>query len=171
MKIDHVANQRHSLSIYSQPPSHHKPVLDIQLKTKSNKEMLSGNIEELLKIYGEKQLKKIGMIECETCADRSYIDGSDDPGVSFKSPGKIDPDVSASTVMAHELEHVRNERADAKLEDREIVSQSVTLHNSICPECGSVYVSGGETKTLSKTKETYGLSPQLLKGGQVDLKL
>ena len=31
-----------------------------------------------------------------------------------------------------------------------MVSQSVTLHTDICPECGDVYVSGGTTRTVTK---------------------
>ena len=31
-----------------------------------------------------------------------------------------------------------------------MVSQSVTLHTDICPECGKVYISGGETRTVTK---------------------
>ena len=30
-----------------------------------------------------------------------------------------------------------------------MISQSVTLHNDICPECGKVYVSGGVTRTVT----------------------
>ena len=31
-----------------------------------------------------------------------------------------------------------------------MVSQSVTIHTDICPECGDVYVSGGTTRTTTK---------------------
>ena len=34
--------------------------------------------------------------KCETCENRKYQDGSTDPGVSFKTPGKINPDAAAS---------------------------------------------------------------------------
>ena len=33
------------------------------------------------------RLKRSGQIECQTCQERKYQDGSDDPGVSFKAPG------------------------------------------------------------------------------------
>lgn len=95
--------------------------------------------------------KMMGMKECTTCKDRKYQDGSNDPGVSFKTPGHIDPNVSASAVMSHEQEHVRNESSKASREGREIVSQSVRLDTSVCPECGKSYVSGGETTTVSKS--------------------
>jgi hypothetical protein len=125
-------------------------------------------IESLKAAYGEKQLKKIGVIECTTCAERTYVDGSDDPGVSFKSPGKIDPDIAASVVMSHEQEHVSNEQASAKAEGKEVVSQSVTLQNGICPECGRVYVAGGTTRTVTKGKSSYSISDVLLEGAQID---
>ncbi len=87
--------------------------------------------------------------ECQTCKNRRYQDGSDDPGVSFKTPGKIDPDVAAATVRGHEQEHVTRNQAKAEREGRKVVSQTVILHTSICPECGRVYVSGGTTKTVT----------------------
>lgn len=129
------------------------------------------NIEELVNAYGEKALKKLGAIECATCAERSYVDGSDDPGVSFKTPTKVDPDIAQSVVMSHEMEHVSNEQADAKAEDREVVSQSVSLSTALCPECGRSYVSGGKTKTVTKSKTKYDVPEELLTGLKVDKKI
>ena len=88
--------------------------------------------------------------ECETCEKRKYQDGSDDPGVSFKTPTNIKPEQAASAVRGHEMEHVVREQAKAGREGREVVSQSVTMHTEICPECGKSYVSGGTTRTVTK---------------------
>ena len=88
--------------------------------------------------------------ECKTCAERKYQDGSDDPGVSFKTAAHISPEQAASKVRSHEYEHVVREQAKAEREDRKVVSQTVTLHTSICPECGKPYVSGGVTNTVTK---------------------
>lgn len=96
--------------------------------------------------------KRTGRIECQTCKNRTYQDGSNDPGVSFKTPGHIDPSSAASVVMAHEQEHVKNETAKASSENRKVVSQSVTLQTSVCAECGRNYVSGGETRTVTKSE-------------------
>lgn len=90
--------------------------------------------------------------ECQTCKERKYQDGSDDAGVSFKTPAHISPDQAASAVKGHEMEHVVRERAAAEREDRRVVSQSVTMHTAICPECGRVYVSGGTTRTTTASK-------------------
>ena len=90
--------------------------------------------------------------ECQTCKERKYQDGSDDPGVSFKTPTNVDPDMAASAVRGHEMEHVYREQAKAQREDREVVSQSVTYHTAICPECGKAYVSGGTTRTVTAAK-------------------
>lgn len=87
--------------------------------------------------------------ECTTCKERKYQDGSDDPGVSFKSPTHIAPDQSASAVRGHELEHVVRERAKAQSEGRRVISQSVTMQTGICPECGRVYTAGGVTRTTT----------------------
>ena len=88
--------------------------------------------------------------ECQTCKNRKYQDGSDDPGVSFKTATNIAPEQAAAAVRGHEQEHVVREQAKAQREDRKVVSQSVTIHTEICPECGDVYVSGGTTRTTTK---------------------
>ena len=91
--------------------------------------------------------------ECQTCKNRRYQDGSNDPGVSFKTPGKIDPSVAQSRVRGHEYEHVFRERSKAVREGREVISQSVTLQTGICPECGRTYVSGGTTRTVTRKSQ------------------
>lgn len=98
----------------------------------------------------ERAAKQTGAVECQTCKSRRYQDVSNDPGVSFKTPGKINPGSSGAVVMSHEQEHVRNENAKAIREDRKVVSQSVRLQTSVCPECGRSYVSGGVTTTVTK---------------------
>ena len=88
--------------------------------------------------------------ECETCESRKYQDGSDDMGVSFQTPTNIKPEQAASAVRGHEMEHVYREQAKAGREGRKVVSQNVTMHTEICPECGKSYVSGGTTRTVTK---------------------
>lgn len=87
--------------------------------------------------------------ECQTCERRKYQDGSNDMGVSFETPTRIAPEAAGAMVRSHEQEHVTRERAKAEREDRKVVSQSVTLHTDICPECGKVYISGGTTRTTT----------------------
>ena len=87
--------------------------------------------------------------EGQTCMERKDQDGSDDAGVSYKTPTRIAPEQAATAVRGHEMEHVVRERAAAVREDRQVVSQSVTIHTAICPECGTVYVSGGTTRTTT----------------------
>lgn len=120
-----------------------------------------------------------GKVECQTCKSRKYVDGSNDPGVSFKTPGHIDPRNSAAKVMAHEMEHVNNAHAEASQKNREIIHQSVKLDTSICPECGSSYVSGGTTTTVSKAtpdksdyfKSNYEKNMATHFGKEIDLKV
>lgn len=89
--------------------------------------------------------------ECQTCENRRYQDGSDDPGVSFKFASKISGNAEAA-VRGHEQEHVSRNRAKADREGREIVYQSVVIKHAICPECGKTYVAGGETTTVTRAK-------------------
>ncbi len=85
--------------------------------------------------------------ECQTCKERKYQDGSNESDVSFKAPGHIAPEASASTVMAHEKQHVANAYQKAAKNDGKVVSCSVSLHTAVCPECGTSYVSGGTTRS------------------------
>ena len=91
--------------------------------------------------------------ECQTCKERKYQDGSNDPGVSFKTPTKVAPEQAAAAVRGHEQEHVVREQAKDQRENREVVSQSVTYHTAICPECGKAYVSGGTTRTSTRAAQ------------------
>ncbi|NLV36496.1 MAG: hypothetical protein GXY17_07470 [Clostridiaceae bacterium] len=99
-------------------------------------------------------LKRMGAIECETCKNRTYQDGSDDPGVSFKAPGHVDPASSWAVIRSHEQEHVMREQGKAKVEGRRVISQSVSLSTATCPECGRVYVAGGVTRTTTAAQRS-----------------
>lgn len=90
--------------------------------------------------------------QCQTCKERKYQDGSDDPGVSYKTPTTIAPEQAATAVRSHEQEHVVREQSKAQREGREVVSQSVTMHTAICPECGRTYISGGTTRTTTRAE-------------------
>lgn len=98
--------------------------------------------------------------KCQTCEERKYQDGSDDPGVSFKTPTNIAPETAAAAVRSHEQEHVSREQSKADREGREVVSQSVTIHTAICPECGKTYVSGGTTRTATRQEKAAQLYQQ-----------
>lgn len=87
--------------------------------------------------------------ECQTCKNRKYKDGSDEM-VSFKSPAHISPESAASAVRAHEQEHVSNAYSKAATGNGKVISASVSIQTSICPECGRSYVSGGTTNTQIK---------------------
>jgi hypothetical protein len=94
--------------------------------------------------------------ECQTCKNRKYVDQSDDPSVSFQAPAHLSPGQAASGVMSHEQEHVSHEQARAQRDGRRVVSQTVTLSTSICPECGRVYISGGVTRTITVKDNSEG---------------
>lgn len=144
---------------------------------------MRANIEDA-KATKENDDKKIGdelnvnkgnaleAIQCKSCSERKYQDESDDSGVSFQTPTKIDPASVTSQVRGHEMEHVSREQTKADLEGKEVVSQSVTLHSGICEECGRIYVTGGTTRTVTKDevsspfKEIFTDEPY--KGNNVD---
>jgi len=92
--------------------------------------------------------------ECKTCANRKYVDDSNDPSVSFQTPTSVSAGMSMAAVASHENEHVSNERAKASRDGREIVNQSVSYTYDCCPECGRSYVSGGNTRTVSIEKSS-----------------
>lgn len=91
--------------------------------------------------------RKSSPSECKTCKERKYQDGSNESDVSFKAPGHISPQSSAGTVRAHEQQHVSNAYEKAAKGDGKVVSATVSLRTAVCPECGTSYVAGGETRT------------------------
>ena len=99
-------------------------------------------------------LSEVGV--CKTCASRTYQDGSNDIGVSFKSPTRIDPSSAPSLVASHEQEHVANNQRSAEKSGGEVILQNVTLTTNICPECKRVYVSGGVTRAAIASPSSKG---------------
>lgn len=97
----------------------------------------------------KKQGAKSSPAECETCKNRKYKDGSDEM-VSYKTATHISPQAAGSAVRSHEQEHVSNAYKDAATNNGKVLSASVSIHTSVCPECGRSYVSGGTTSTQIK---------------------
>jgi len=97
-------------------------------------------------------LKKAGQVECSTCANRMYQDGSDED-VSFKTAAHISPNAAGGAVRSHEGEHVSNAYKKAAMNNGKVMSTGVAIHMSVCPECGRSYVSGGVTRTSIKYYE------------------
>lgn len=114
--------------------------------------------------------------DCQTCKNRKYQDGSDEGNVSFKAAAHISPDSAAARVRAHEGEHVSNAYKKAAQKNGKVVNASVSIHTSICPECGRVYVSGGTTNTTIKysnesnpyQKDKKSLGSVFLRGDNLD---
>ena len=115
--------------------------------------MMIGNVSDAYndyKIYpyalGNDRAEKDSAVssseECQTCKNRKYQDGSDEM-VSFKSAAHISPQAAAGRVRAHEGEHVSNAYDKAAQKNGTVVYASVSIHTSVCPECGKTYVSGG----------------------------
>lgn len=108
------------------------------------------NLQNRLSKLKQREEKQDG--ECQTCKNRKYQDGSDDPGVSFKSATKISKGAAEAAVRSHEQEHVVREQAKAERTGREVVSQTVRIKYGICPECGDSYCAGGVTTTVTRAK-------------------
>lgn len=111
--------------------------------------------------------KKADNGACETCKSRKYQDGSNDAGVSFKTPGHIAPENAAAKVLSHEQEHINIAMNEAKAEDKELISHSIRIYSATCSECGKSYVAGGEAKTTMRTTVKPGKTPAL--GENVDV--
>ena len=88
--------------------------------------------------------------ECETCKNRKYQDGSDETNVSFKAATHVSPNAAGAAVRAHENQHVSNAYKKAAQDNGKVLNASVSIHTSVCPECGRSYVSGGTTRTQIK---------------------
>ncbi|PKM55637.1 MAG: hypothetical protein CVV00_03285 [Firmicutes bacterium HGW-Firmicutes-5] len=158
-----------------------KPLQQLNPSSKVGLHQKSGNklvpleqrLSTLANVFDDKTLKRLGAVECTTCATRTYQDQSDDASVSFQAPTQLSPSQAASAVVSHEMEHVSNEQADAKQEGKEVIAQTVQIFHSICPECGISYVSGGLTKTttLGKTNPYKNVMTHQATGNLVDMML
>ena len=120
-------------------------------------------------------IEKVQGSKCQTCKSRKYMDQSDEGNVSFKAPTHISPQASFAAVSAHEQEHVANAVAEGSQKGKELISASVTLKMSVCPECGSPYIAGGTTRTQMKydvsnpyENDRKSVEGSLLKGMHVD---
>ncbi len=91
--------------------------------------------------------------ECHTCQNRKYVDGSNENNVSFKTPTKISPEASYAMVSAHESEHVANAVSKGNQPGAKLISASVKLQMEVCPECGTPFIAGGETRTTIQYQE------------------
>ena len=91
--------------------------------------------------------RKSSPAECQTCAERKYQDGSDESDVSLQSPTHISPTAAGAAVRAHEQEHVANAYEKQAKGEGQVLQASVRIKTAVCPECGRVYVAGGETTT------------------------
>lgn len=109
---------------------------------------------------------KVRPVECQTCKNRKYVDGSNEADVSFKAPGHIAPEQSYARVMSHEQEHVANARQKTAGSDASLVSATVSMKLATCPECGRTYVAGGTTNTTIRYSEEnpYDKGRKLIEG-------
>ncbi len=109
---------------------------------------------------------RVQPVECQTCKNRKYVDGSNEADVSFKAPGHIAPGQSYATVMSHEQEHVANARQKTAGKDATLLSATVSLKIATCPECGRTYVAGGTTNTTIayEKKNPYDRGRKLVEG-------
>ena len=85
--------------------------------------------------------------ECQTCKNRKYKDGSDEANVSFKSAAHVSPQAAGAAVRAHEGEHVQNAYNDAAKNNGKVISASVSIHLSVCPESSFQEKYYGQTRS------------------------
>ena len=110
----------------------------------------SSDVSKIGQDAGKKVDKTDPNYQCQTCENRKYQDGSNEHDVSFKAATKVAPEAAASAVRSHEQMHVNNAYQKAEQDNGKVISANVTIHTSICPECGKTYVSGGTTRTMIK---------------------
>jgi hypothetical protein len=120
---------------------------------------------EIMDRTAETKKSKSTDYECRTCANRRYVDGSNDSGVSFQTPTQVNPEEAGAKVRAHEQEHVSRNAVKAESEGMEAAS-TVAIHMAICPECGRSYVAGGTTTTIYSDKDPNEDEQKFEQGGQ-----
>lgn len=127
----------------------------------------AGRVSSIDKANGKSAVTRAKQEECQTCKNRRYVDASNDPTVSFKTPTRISPQSSYAVVSSHEQEHVANAYNKASLKGGRVVYASVSLKVAVCPECHTPYVAGGETRTRIEydTSNPYENNRKALEGG------
>lgn len=152
---------------------------NVQVPTNTSEAQAAEGIKIGDQANGKKVDKTDPNYECQTCENRKYQDGSNEQDVSFKNATKVAPETAASAVRSHEQMHVNNAYQEEETKgNAKVVSANVTIHTSICPECGKTYVSGGTTKTQIKytneenpyQKNLKDLQGGLLRGMNLDMK-
>lgn len=86
--------------------------------------------------------------ECETCQHRREDESEE--VVSLKT-SKYTAEQSVTAVFSHEAEHVYRDKAYADMNNKEVLYQRVALQTDICPECGKLYVSGGQASAVAES--------------------
>ena len=125
-------------------------------------------VEKSQAVDGKKVDKTDPNYQCQTCQNRKYQDGSNEGDVSFKNATKVAPEAAASAVRSHEQQHVSNAYEKASTGNGKVISATVQIHTSCCPECGKTYVSGGTTRTqikYSNEENPYQKNLKDLQGG------
>lgn len=143
-----------AISAYK-PISYITPYANASATTQAPTKPSEAQMAESIKTDSQENEKKVDKTDpnykCQACENRKYQDGSNEHDVSFKNATKVAPEAAASAVRSHEQMHVNNAYQKAeKAENAKVISASVTIHTSICPECGKTYVSGGTTRTQIK---------------------
>ena len=133
------------------PYQAYQPYQPIQAPHSPSESEQTGQVSGIKNSNDSKKTEKIPeKTECQTCANRKYMDGSNEADVSFKSASHVAPEAAASAVRSHEMMHVANAYQKAEEGNGKVISANVAIHTSICPECGRTYVSGGTTTTQIK---------------------
>ena len=133
------------------PYQAYQPYQPIQAPHSPSESEQTGQVSGIKNSNDSKKTEKIPeKTECQTCANRKYMDGSNEADVSFKSASHVSPEAAASAVRSHEMMHVANAYQKAEEGNGKVISANVAIHTSICPECGRTYVSGGTTTTQIK---------------------
>ncbi|MCH5185278.1 MAG: hypothetical protein J1F64_04045 [Oscillospiraceae bacterium] len=115
-------------------------------------DMLKNNSDENVNDYIPKHNDDDAACECPTCKNRRFVDKSNDIGVSFSSPQRLDSPGAEMIVRSHENEHLSAAYRKAFREGKTVVRQSVTIYKRSCPDCGTNYVAGGVTRTVTKMR-------------------
>lgn len=158
----------------------YSPISYVNPYAESTKPVEAGTaIEATGAVDGKKVEKTDPGYQCQTCANRKYQDGSNESDVSFKNASKVSPEAAASAVRSHEQQHVSNAYDKAAQGNGKVISATVQIHTSICPECGKSYVSGGTTRTQIKysneenpyQKNLKDMQGGFLRGINLDMKI
>jgi hypothetical protein len=123
-------------------------------------------VEKLKSALGQKKANDDGGEDTGILAEgqpgtATYVDNSNDPNASMRSPVALTAGEAELAVRMHERGHLMHAEADARTNGEQIVSAHTQIRYRVNPNTGEIYASGGEAVVTTKARQRQRQQNQL----------